>query len=164
MPKNQKDINRKTLIRKARSLGILNAKKLSNKSLLKIVNSRNIKKRLTKIFNGLEKRTIFTNNELDNAIELDGLNINDLKEIAKHRLIKNYGDMSKDMLYYVLVKSGRSPLENNYLKHLEYLTTSDFKKRLNHIKVLATRLGNKLTNVEKSKLYEQIHELKKRVC
>ena len=56
MPKNQRDINRKTLIRKARLLGILNAKKLSNKSLLKIVNRRNIKKRLTKIFNGLEKK------------------------------------------------------------------------------------------------------------
>ena len=116
---------------------------------------------MTKIFNRLEKRTIFTNNEIDNAIELYGLNINDLKEIVKHRLIKNYGDMTKDMLYYTLVKRERSPLENSYLKHLEYTTTSDFKMRLNHIKVLATRLSNKLTNVERSKLYEQIHDLKK---
>ena len=66
------------------------------------------------------------------------------------------------MLYYVLVISERSSLENSYLKHLKYTTTNDFKKRLNHIKVLATRLDNKLTNVERLRLCEKINELKKK--
>ena len=162
MPKFQSEINRKRLIRKARSLGILYAERLSNKSLLKIVNRHNINKKLIKIFNKLGKRTIFTNSELDNAIKLYGLEIDDLKAIAKFRLIKNYSNMSKDMLYYTLVASERSSLENSYLKHLEYTTTNDFKKRLNHIKVLSTRLNNKVTNVERLKLYEKINELKKK--
>ena len=81
------------------------------------MNRHNISKKLTRIFNGLRKRTIFTNSELDKAIELDGLDINDLKKIAKHRRINNYGNMSKDMLYYVLVKSEKFQLEDSYLKH-----------------------------------------------
>ena len=72
MPKFQSDINRKKLIKKARTLGISYAERLSNKSLLKIVNRHNINKKLTRIFHELEKRTIFTNSELDEAIELYG--------------------------------------------------------------------------------------------
>ena len=72
MPKFQSEINRKKLIKKARTLGILNAEQLSNKSLLKIVNRHNINEKLTRIFNELGKRTIFTNSELDEAIELYG--------------------------------------------------------------------------------------------
>ena len=85
-----------------------------------------------------------------------------MKEIAKHRKIINYANMSKEMLYYVLVTSERSSLESSYLKDLKYTTTNDFKKRLNHIKVLATRLDSKLTNVERLRLYEKINELKKK--
>ena len=105
MPKFWTEINRKRLIRKARMLGILNAKKLSNKSLLNIANRHNVNKKLIRIFNRLGKRTIFTNSELDIAIELYGLEIEELKEIAKHRFVKNYGSTSKDMLYYTLVNS-----------------------------------------------------------
>ena len=78
---------------------------MSNKSLLNIVNRHNINKKLIRIFNRLGKRTIFTNSELDIATELYGLEIEELKEIAKLRFIKNYGSMSKDMLYYTLVNS-----------------------------------------------------------
>ena len=85
-----------------------------------------------------------------------------MKEIAKHRKIINYANMSKEMLDYVLVTSERSSLESSYLKDLKYTTTNDFKKRLNHIKVLATRLDSKLTNVERLRLYEKINELKKK--
>ena len=161
MVSKKKEIGRKRLVKKAKSLGTVYAERLSNKSLSKIVNINNISKRLTKIFNRLEKRTVFTNSELDKAIELYGLKIDDLKEIAKRREINNYGNMSKYKLYYALVKSEKSPLESSHLKHLEYTTTSDFKKRLNPIKVLTNRLDNKLTNVERSKLYEKINELKK---
>ena len=162
MPKFRFDTNRKKLIKRAKYLGIKYAERLPNKSLLKIVNRHNIKKRLTKIFNGLRKKTIFTNSELDKAIELYELSFDDLKEIAKRRSTKNYSDMTKDMLYYVLVKSEKSSLESSYLKHLKYITTNDFKKRLNHIKILTTRLGNMLTNVQRKKLYEKIYELKKK--
>ena len=65
MPNFQSEINRKRLIKKARILGILYAERLSNKSLLKIVNTHNTDKKLIRIFNELGKRTVFTNSEID---------------------------------------------------------------------------------------------------
>ena len=65
MVSKKKEIGRKRLVKKAKSLGTVYAERLSNKSLSKIVNRNNISKRLTKIFNRLEKRTVFTNSELD---------------------------------------------------------------------------------------------------
>ena len=96
IPNFQSEINRKRLIKKARILGILYAEHLSNKSLLKIVNTHNTDKKLIRIFNELGKRTVFTNSEIDKAIELYGLEIDDLKEIARHRKINNYSNMSKE--------------------------------------------------------------------
>ena len=60
------------------------------------MNRHNINKKLTRIFNILEKRTIFTNSELDEAIELYGLEIDDLKEIAKHKKINNYANLKSN--------------------------------------------------------------------
>ena len=55
--------------------------------------------------------------------------------------------MSKDMLYYTLVNSEnlhqKIVIQNIQIIQLLII----FKKRFNDIKVLATRLGNKLTNV-----------------
>ena len=39
------------------------------------------------------------------------LTIDALKELSKHRLIKGINEMSKDELYYALVKSEKLPLE-----------------------------------------------------
>ena len=125
-------------------------KKLSNKALLKIVNRHSINKKLVCIFKTLGKKAVFTNNELDNAIDLNELSHDELKEIAKRRMIKNYGVMSKNKLYYTLVKSDKSPLEDSYLKHLKVTTDSDIGARINHIRLLTTKLDNKLTNIERA--------------
>ena len=143
-------IRRRTLIRKARAYGVENVKKLSNKALLKIVNRHSINKKLVCIFKTLGKKAVFTNNELDNAIDLNELSHGELKEIAKRRMIKNYGVMSKNKLYYTLVKSDKSPLEDSYLKHSKVTTDSDIGARINHIRLLTTKLDNKLTNIERA--------------
>ena len=155
------NITRKGLIRKAGALKVNNASILSNKALEKIVNRNNINKKVTKIFNRLGKRAIFTNTDLDKAIELYGLSINDMKEIAKRLMIKNYVNTKKDQLYYALIRSEKSPQEDSYLKYLKNVVSGDLNGRINHIHLLMSKLGNKVSNIERLNIKERLSELKK---
>ena len=77
-------ISRKSLEKRVKAISKINNDKLSNKALLKRINRHTINEKLTPIFEKLGKITIFTNSELDKAIEPFGLSIDDLKELAKH--------------------------------------------------------------------------------
>ena len=83
---------------------------------MKIVNRYNIKKKVISLFDQFGKRVIFTYTDLDRAIERYGLSHDDMKELAKRRMIKNYNGMSKDELYYTLIRSEKSLQEDSYLK------------------------------------------------
>ena len=155
-------ISRKSLKKRVKAISKINNDRLSNKALLKMINRHTINKKLTSISERLGKRTIFTNSELDKAIELFGLSIDDLKELAKRRLIKNYADMNKDKLYCVLVKTEKSPLEDSYMKYLKNEFKSDLNQRINHVLLLMTKLDNKVTNTERLNIYEELKELKEK--
>ena len=155
-------ISRKSLKKRVKAISKINNDRLSNKALLKMINRHTINKKLTSISERLGKRTIFTNSELDKAIELFGLSIDDLKELAKRRLIKNYEDMNKDKLYCVLVKTEKSPLEDSYMKYLKNEFKSDLNQRINHVLLLMTKLDNKVTNTERLNIYEELKELKEK--
>ena len=74
-------ISRRSLITKARRIRYINPNALSNKRLLKIVNRHNINKKLKRIL--LKKpndRAEFTNSDLDKAIVLDDLSLEDIKK------------------------------------------------------------------------------------
>ena len=74
-------ISRRSLITKVRRIRYINPNALSNKRLLKIVNRHNINKKLKRIL--LKKpndRAEFTNSDLDKAIVLDDLSLEDLKK------------------------------------------------------------------------------------
>ena len=160
MPAKKTSISRK----RVKAISKINNDRLSNKALLKMINRHTIHKKLTRIFERLGKRTIFTNSELDKAIELFGLSIDDLKELAKRRLIKNYADMNKDKLYCVLFKTEKSPLEDSYVKYLKNDFRSDLSQRINHVLLLMTKLelDNKVTNTERLNIYEELKELKEK--
>ena len=91
---------RKKQLKKAKKIVLGNIEKLSNKALLKIVNRHNTSKKLKRIFERLGKRTTFTNSEIDDAIKLQGLSFNELKKLAKKRVIKNVDGLTEDQLYY----------------------------------------------------------------
>ena len=160
MPAKKTSISRK----RVKAISKINNDRLSNKALLKMINRHTINKKLTRIFERLGKRTIFTNSELDKAIELFGLSIDDLKELAKRRLIKNYADMNKDKLYCVLVKTEMSPLEDSYVKYFKNDFRSDLNQRINHVLLLMTKLelDDKVTNTERLNIYEELKELKEK--
>ena len=105
-------ISRKSLKKRVKAISKINDDKLSNKALLKLINRHNNNKKLTRVLVRLGKRKIFTNFELHKSIELFELTIDALKELENYSLIKNFKEMSKDQLYYALVKSEKLPLED----------------------------------------------------
>ena len=135
----------------------MNANLLSNKALIKTVNRYNINKKLKRRFDRLARRAIFTNNELDRAIELNDLTIDDMKEVAKRRMIKNYGGMSKNELFYTFLKGEKSPQEDTYLKYLKADSKDDLNKRIDHIRLLTAKLGNKVSNIERAEILEDLN-------
>ena len=70
----------------------------------------------------------------------------DLKKIARVRKVFNYAKLSKNDLFYTLLRSEKSPQEEQYLKRMNYKTREDLKERINHILMLLAKLGNKITN------------------
>ena len=154
---NPTKINRSSLVKKASRRGVMNANLLSNKALIKTVNRHHINKKLKRVFDRLARRAIFTNNELDRAIELNDLTIDDMKEVAKRRMIKNYGGMSKNELFYTFLKGEKSPQEDTYLKYLKADSKDDLNKRIDHIRLLTAKLGNKVSNIERAEILEDLN-------
>ena len=85
-----------------------------------------------------------------------------MKELAKRRMIKNYNGMSKDELYYTLIRSEKSLQEDSYLKYLKISTNNDLDERINHIRLLTAKLDNKLCYIERAKIFEELDKLKKK--
>ena len=84
-----------------------------------------------------------------------------MKKVAKCRMIKNYDGITKDELYYTLIRSEKTPQEESYLKYSNISTNNDIHSRINHIKVLTSTLSNKITNIERTNILEYLKELKK---
>ena len=143
---NSTIISRKKLLKKAEKIVQINLKQLLNKALLKTVNRYNVNKKLKSIFKKLNKRTMFTNSELDDAIKIYGLSIDELKKLAKKRGIKKYDSLTEDQLYYVLISSNKSPSEDNFIEFMNRNFKSDIKERINYVLFLMTKLENKITN------------------
>ena len=83
---NIKRISKKTLIPRAKKLGIENPHKLSTKTLQNKVNRHIISKKVTQLFEEkIKKGEDFTKSDLDKAIDLYELSLSNLKKIAKLR-------------------------------------------------------------------------------
>ena len=93
-------------------------------------------------------------NELDRIQKLNELPHNVLKELGKLQPINNYDSQSKEELIYALLRS-KNPNENNYISRITLnLDTStlddEIKAQIDDIKQLVVRLGNLLTNKERT--------------
>ena len=102
---------------------------------------------------GLEKITKIQNiskNELRKAKKLQNKSIDELKEIAGLRRIKNYDNLTKEDLIFSLLKSESNPAERNYMKYFNNSTSDDtyddkIKGKINDIRIILSRLGNIVT-------------------
>ena len=131
--------------KKRRILEVLSAPSRYIMSKVKSIYKKLMKKepkKPAKILNILEK-------EVNEAEMLQRKSIDELKEIARLKRIKNRDKLRKESLIISLLKSESSNVECNYFKHFNDNTDDGADKvrgKIRDIKVIFSRLGNIVTN------------------
>ena len=145
---------------------------MSTKNLLNTFNrydSRCKGKNLLKIGLGLvAKIQNISNNELNQTEKLQRKSIDELKEIARLRRIKNRGKLTKEGLIISLLKSESSDAERNYMKHFNNNTDDDdtyddkIRGKISDIRMILSRLGNTVTNNDRNRIKRELYEIEKK--
>ena len=122
-----------------------------------------IKRKVKSIYKNLvKKEPKKTDNKVYIEEKLKRNSLDELKEIAKLRRIKNKGKLRKEGLITRILKSESSNGERNYIKHFSINTnvesnnnddTYDGKIRneISDIRMILSRLGNTITNNDRKK-------------
>ena len=124
---------------------------------------RNIRRKLSKI--GQEKIAKIQNiskNELSQAKKLQRKSIDELKEVARLRKIKNNEKLTKEDLIISLLKSKSSAAERNYMKHFNNNANDDtyddkIRDKISDINTILSRLGNIVTNTDRKEIKQELH-------
>ena len=145
---------------------------MSTKELINTLNrydSRRKSGELSKI--GLEKIAKIPNiseNEVNQAKKLQRKSIDELKEIARLRRIKNREKLTQEDLIITLLKSESSDAERHYVKHFNNNTDDDdtygskIRGKISDIRMILSRLGNIVTKNYRKKITNELCEIKKR--
>ena len=141
---------------------------MSTKALINTLNrydSRRKSGELSKI--GLEKIAKIPNiseNEVNQAKKLQRKSIDELKEIARLRRIKNREKLTQEDLIITLLKSESSDAERHYVKHFNNNTDDDdtYGSKISDIRMRLSRLGNIVTKNYRKKITNELCEIKKR--
>ena len=160
-------LNRKELIIIPKNLNIKKSNKLSTNSLINLLRDFLIKKELNDLgLNKLSERYVSIN-ELDRIRKLNELSHKVLKELGKLQQIINYDSQSNKDLIYALLRS-KNPNEDKYIatvtSNLDISTLdNETKEQIDDIKQLVVRLGNLITNKERTKVTKKLHDTLKKV-
>ena len=104
------------------------------------------------------------------AKKLYGKSIDELKEIARLRRIKNRDKLTKEDLILFLLKSESSDAERNYIKDFNNNTDDDDDDdtyddkiigKISDIRMMLSRLGNRVTNNNRKKIKRKFYEIEK---
>ena len=87
--------------------------------------------------------------------------IDELKEIARSRRIKNRDRLTKQGLIISLLKSESSNAERNYMKHFNN-GDDKIRGKTHDIKMTLSRLGNIVTNKDRKKITKELYEIEKK--
>ena len=125
--------------------------------------------KLSKIGLGkVSKMRHFSENEVNQAENLQRKSIDKLKEIARLRRIKSRYKLKKEGLIISLLKSKSSNVERNYMKHFNNNANDDndtyddkIRGKTSHIRMLLSRLGNTVTNNDRKKIKRELYEIEK---
>ena len=150
---------------------VLEPQNMATKELLNTLNGYDSWRdhgKLSKI--GLEKIAKIQNiseNELNQAKKLQGKSVDELKEIARLRRIKNRKRLAKEDQIISLLKSESSILENNFMKHFNDNNTNDdtydkLRGKISDIRMIFSRLGNIVTNKDRKKITKELYEIEKK--
>ena len=160
-------LNRKEINIIAKNLKIKKRHKLSINSLLNLLRDFLIKKELNDLnLNKILKRYISIN-DLDRVRKLNELLHRTLKEIGELQQVRNCDKLTKEDLIYSVLRS-EIPNQDKYIALVaSTFDTSrldnEIKEKINNIKQVVSRLGNLLTNKERTKIAKELHNILKKV-
>ena len=158
----------------AKNRGIIEPQNMTTQELINTLTRydsrrkvKNNRKKLLKI--GLEKIAKIQNiskNELNQAKKLQRKSIDELKEIARLRRIKNTEKLTKEDLIISLLKSESSALEHNFKKHFNTADDDTYddkiRSKISDIRMILSRLGNIVTNKDRKKITKELYEIEKK--
>ena len=128
--KTIKELNEKSKIKELRNEIIKELKELIYRQIEKR-KSYNTRRRVNRLcLKKIGKRKNLSNEDVEEVKWLNELTTYDLKTIAKLREIKDYNNLKREDLIYVLLRSEEAPQEDNYLQYLDSPTDSELKKEL----------------------------------
>ena len=114
-------------------------------------------------WNKIAKIQNISKNELSKAEKLQNKSIDELREIARLRRIKNYNNLTKEDLIISLLKSESNPLERNYMKYFNNSTSDDkIKYKINDIRMILSRLGNMVTRNDRKEIKKKLYQIEKK--
>ena len=133
--------------------------------------AKNTRKKLLGI--GLEKIAKIENiwkNELNQAKKLQKKSIDELREIARLRGIKNREKLAREDLIISLLRSESSALENSFSNNNDNNDTDDddntydgkIRGEICDIKIIFNRLANIVTNKDRKKITKELYEIEKK--
>ena len=149
MTHNNTMLTKKELDLIAINRGIKEPQKMSTKELIGTLYRYGAKRKVNsnhrKILKmGLEKiakKQNISKNELRKTEKLQDKSIDELKEIARLRKIRDYDDLTKEDLIFSLLKSESHPADRNYMRHFNNSTNDEIKSKINDIRLILSRLG-----------------------
>ena len=150
--------------------GIKEPQKMSTKELIGTLYRYGAKRKVNsnhrKILKmGLEKiakKQNISKNELRKAEKLQDKSIDELKEIARLRKIRDYDDLTKEDLIFSLLKSESHPADRNYMRHFNNSTNDEIKSKINDIRLILSRLENIVTKNDRKKIKKELYEIEKK--
>ena len=159
----------------AKNRGIEEPQKMSTQELLDTLSRydsrRKVKNTRKNLLNNRTRKIAkipnISKNELNQVKKVQRKPIDELKRIARLRRIKNSEKITKEELIIVLLKSGKSTLENNFIKHFNNNTDDDtyddkIRGKISDINIIFSRIGNIVTNKDRKKIKREIYKMEKK--
>ena len=159
----------------AKNRGIEEPQKMSTQELLDTLSRydsrRKVKNTRKNLLNNRTRKIAkipnISKNELNQVKKVQRKPIDELKRIARLRRIKNSEKITKEELIIVLLKSGKSTLKNNFIKHFNNNTDDDtyddkIRGKISDINIIFSRIGNIVTNKDRKKIKREIYKMEKK--
>ena len=168
MDPNTREITIKDLRNMVKKIGISNPSALSSNELLDVVNKYQQNRRRTHHIRegyrdlgliNIAKKQNLTNKDLHEATRLNNKSLEDLRETARLQRIKNYNDLTKEQLIYILLRLEKHHQENLYEKYITINTDDEINKAINNVRILVSRLGNIITKEQRKEIKEKLYEI-----
>ena len=159
----------------AKNRGIQEPQNMSTEELLntfsKYDNKRKVKSNRRKLLKIKQEKIAkiqnISKNESSKADKLQNKSIDELRGIARSRRIENYDNLTKEDLIISILKSESNPEERNYMEYVnnsthDYTYDDKIKGEINDIRIILSRLGNRVSKDERKRIKKELYETEKK--